>query len=302
MNIMAAQPDKKGEVVKWNILKICLGIVITWVLALSTHVVMQDVLHIPYPKFYSKTGAAYFFDYSAKVLAILCLYRLVHDKFSHLSLPVRCLLLFVLIAMLNESLLRLPLMNGIVTSAWVFSLILGLPILIAHLLLACLVVISAPRLPRVWQQILGAFLIGALLHFLLTPVISEHVNMLLAQLPQPRPENIISPPYGLNVLVPAYLSFAEPVVACFILARIVWNKLSLASVKGLSLFVLLIISMRGVLLAPFICIFYANLPPVTAMLSVGQFSLEALVLALMTVLSLRHSSTLVPKLGRRSET
>jgi hypothetical protein len=300
MNIMTAPPGEKGEVMKWNILKLCLGMVITWVLALSTHVVMQDVLHIPYPHFRSKTDAAYFFDYSAKVLAILYLYRLVHDKFSHLSLSVKCLLLFVLISMLDESLIRMPLMNGIVTSAWVFSLTLGLPILVAYLLLSCLIVIFAPRLPRVWQQVLGALLIAALLHFLITPVTSKYVNMLLAQLP--RPENIISPPYGLNVLVPAYLTFAEPVVACFILARMVWSKLSLASVKGLSLFVLLIMSIRGVLFAPFICIFYANVPPLTAMLSVGQFSLEALVLALMTVITLRYSATLVPGLGRRSET
>lgn len=286
----------------WSITKLCLGMVITGVLALSAHVAMQEIFHIPFPGSYPKAGWVYFFDNSYKVLAILCLFRLGHDKFLNLSLPVRSLLMFVLIAMLDEKLIRMPLMVGITTSAWSLSLIYSLPSLLAHLLLAGLIVIFAPRLRRIWQQILGALLIAALLHFLFTPVISKHVDMLLAQLPKPRPEDIISPPYGLKVLVPAYLSFAEPVVACFILARIVWNKLSLASVKGLSLFVLLIMSMRGVLFAPFIYIFYANLPPVTAMLSVGQFSLEAFVLALMTAITLRHSTTSVPVLGRRSET
>ncbi|MEA3116734.1 MAG: hypothetical protein QOI13_4, partial [Paraburkholderia sp.] len=193
----------------------------------------------------------------------------------------------------------MPLMVGVTTSEWVLSLIYCLPDLMTHLLLACLIVIVAPRLSRVWQQLLGALFIAALLSFWFTPAIRKYVDMVLAQLPPP--ENIISPPYGLNVLIPAYLSFAEPVIACFILARIVWSKLSLASVKGMSLFVLLIMSMRGVLFAPFIYIFYANLPPVTAILSMGQFSLEALVLALMTTITLRYSCTRLPGLGRPSE-
>jgi hypothetical protein len=299
---MTVQSGGTDEVTTWNILKLCFGVVITGVLALSAHVVMQEVFLVPYPKFYPKTGLVYFFEYSCRVLAIIYLYRLIRGKFANLSVPMRCLLLFVLIAMLDEKLIRMPLMSGIATSAWTLSLINSLPNLIAYLLLACLVVIFSPRLRLVWQQILGALLIAALLNFLIVPVISQHVDSLLAQLPQPRPEDIISPPYGLNVLVPAYLSFAEPVVACFILAGIVSRKLSFASVKGLSLFVLLIMSMRGVLLAPFIYIFYAHLPPLTAMLSVGQFSLEALVLALMSAISVRYSSTLVPGLGLRSVT
>jgi len=94
---------------------------------------------------------------------------------------------------------------------------------------------------------------------------------------------VYTAPYGWNVEIPAYLTFIEPVIACFVIVYNVWNNLSSRPwIRSLQ-FIVLIMAIRGVLLSPFINVFYADLPPLTAIASMGQFSLEGLTLAALTV-------------------
>ena len=257
------------------------GVLITGIFALSVHVFMSDVLHVPYPHNYPRTGwPAYCSNVLLTFTAMYC-YQLTKNQFAHSHALLKCLGIFILLATLNENLIRLPLMTGIITSAWLFSFIQNLPRLLPHLFLACAIVLTASKLFRTWQQILMALLIGGLLPFL-ESIISEQIAPLLNSL-QPRPEDIIYEPYGLDVTLPSYLSFYEPALACFMLASLVWQKLSAESIKRFGQFVLLILLLRGLLLAPFIYILYAdNISPITAILSVGQFFLQYLVLALLT--------------------
>jgi len=263
----------------------CLGGLVTLVLSLSLHVVMLEVLHIPYPDNAPSTGWAVYSNYLLGVAATFYFYRLSFRSFSSFSFPSRCLRVFVLLAMLDESLIRAPLMNGIVTSAWGYSVVQNLPAVLPHLLLACLMVLTMPRLPRIRQQLPVAFSGAAALFFVCEPLIRRQILIVLSWLPQPRLADAIVPPYGLKVLVPAYVTFFEPVLACFLLAGLVWHRLSAAPVKRLGQFTLLYMLMRGALLRPFIYMFYAKLPPVTAFLSMSQFSFEVAALAVLTAIT-----------------
>lgn len=257
------------------------GVLITGILALSVHVFMSDVLHIPYPYNYPHTGWPAYCSHVLLTFTTMYCYQLTKNQLMHSPTLLKCLGIFILLAMLNGDLIRAPLMTGIVTSAWLFSFIQNLPTLLPHLFLACVIVLTASKLLRAWQKILAALLIGGLLLFLAS-IIGEQIRPLLNSL-QPRPEDIIYEPYGTNVMLPSYLSFYEPVLACFMLASLVWKKLSANSMKRFGQFVLLILLLRGLLLAPFIYVFYAdNMSLITAILSIGQFFLQDLVLALLT--------------------
>lgn len=257
------------------------GIMITGILALSVHVFMSDVLHIPYPHNYPRTGWPAYYSYTLLTFTAIYLYQRIKNQFTHTPTLLKCLGLFMLLAMLNGDLIRGPLMISIVTSAWLLSFIQNLPQLFFYLFLACSVVLTASKLLHTWQQILAALLISLLLYFAKT-VMQEHIGTILNLLPQPRQEDFIHEPYGFNVMLPSYLSFYESTLACFILVSLVWNQLSTVPIKRLGQFALLILLLGGTFLAPLIYIFYTDMPVITAMLSVGQFFLQDLVLALLT--------------------
>ncbi len=92
--------------------------------ALSVHVVMLQVLNVPYPSGYPTSGWPVFCNLALTAFALTYFYLLSMDDFA---LPARCLLLFVLAAMLREALIRLPVMNGFATTAWRYSFVDGLP-------------------------------------------------------------------------------------------------------------------------------------------------------------------------------
>ena len=92
-------------------------------------------------------------------------------------------------------------------------------------------------------------------------------------------------PYGANVLVPAYLTFLEPVIACFAAAALAWGKLSRSRAVRYLQFTLLILAVKNQLLTPFIYVAFAKIPALSALASEGQFALEALALAMLTCVS-----------------
>jgi hypothetical protein len=209
------------------------------------------------------------------------------DSFSRFSRPARCLVLFLLASMLSESLIRVPVMNGFATTAWRYSIVESLPRLIRTLLICCLVVFASPTLIRLWQKIVGALAISAIVQLLCVPFVSKVFGHILASIAYLNHDEVYKAPYGWQIEVPAYITYMEPVVACFVMVALVWDRLS----KNLSTrtiqFVLLVMMINGRLLAPFIYVLYSTFRPALALLSMGQFFLEALTLALLTTLTWR---------------
>jgi hypothetical protein len=93
------------------------------------------------------------------------------------------------------------------------------------------------------------------------------------------------------VLIPAYLTYAEPVIACMAVAYLVWEGLSRKPGKRMLQFCLLILSIRGMLLPTFLYSFYSKLRLPMAMLSESQFLFETLALAFLTALIWQVSVT-----------
>ncbi len=274
------------------------GMVLTCVLSLSVHVVMLQVLHVPFPEGYPTTGLPALGNQALASLGLILFYRLSLEALAPWKLPARCLLLFLITAMLREALIRGPVMNGVVTTAWTYSLVASLPSLLTMLVLSCLVVWVTPRLVRPWQIILGALVI-VLLVLGCKIVIGLGMRPILQSISYLGHDPIYNPPYGWQVLIPGYLTFMEPVVACFSMAALVWNRLSQDMLLRTAQFTLFVLVISGKLLMPFIYVFYAPFPAGVALSSMGQFFLEVLTLALLTAVTWRlcQKGSLEPRIN-----
>jgi hypothetical protein len=246
---------------------------------------MLQVLHIPYPAGFPHTGLGSWLNTAPSVFGAIFLYTLASPTFHHRSPITRCLALFLLLTMLQEMFFRAPIMDGVVTTAWTFSFLSNIPTLLIWLLLSILIVAIAPLLKNLWLQLVAAATLYALVFLALKPLIIQASSPILNHLSYLSHDEVYSLPYGMHVLIPAYLTYAEPVAACILIAALLWNQLTPRLPLRLLQFTLIILAIKHVLFAPIIFPFYAKMPPPTAIASIGQFSLEAITLATLSGLT-----------------
>jgi len=198
--------------------------------------------------------------------------------------------------MLQEQFFRAPIMDSVVTTAWTFSFLSNIPTLLVWLLLSILIVALAPLLKNLWLKLGAAVALYALVFLVCRHPIASAFNPILQHFSYLAHDEVYGLPYGLHVLLPAYLTYAEPVAACIVIAALLWNHLDQRLPVRLLQFTLIILAIRHVLFAPFIFPLFAKLPVTTAFLSIGQFSFEAIALAVFSALTW-HLSRPLPHPG-----
>lgn len=100
------------------------------------------------------------------------------------------------------------------------------------------------------------------------------------------------------MLIPAYLTLAELVIACMLLAVWVWPGLSTKPGIRMLQFVALVLLMKGMLLPTFVYSFYSKTRLPLAMLSQSQFFFETLALAILTALVWQFSGHARPAISQ----
>ena len=257
--------------------KLLLGAALTLVSSLSVHVVMLQVLHVPFPVEQVSPWAA-LLNAAASFWALLTVYQLARPKLGRYGFWRRALLIGALYAMLAET-VRGALMNAVVTTAQGFSLLALLPKACYFTAAGLLVVGLAPRLTKGWHGLLAASFITVVLQLGLIPLVAWLTHFITAPLAYLDHEEVFHLPYGWHVLVPAYLTYAEPVAAALVLAALTWNQLVPSPAGKLLQYVGLILLLKRVLFRAFLYSFYAQVGWPVAFLRESQFLLEALVLA-----------------------
>ena len=106
---------------------------------------------------------------------------------------------------------------------------------------------------------------------------------------------VYDPPYGLHVIVPAYITYVEPVTAALVVAALVWDRLSAHTVLRVAQFVLLLMLMDLSLFRTAIYGFYDPAGFWAGLKSQGQFWLEDLILALGTAANWALLGSNVPR-------
>lgn len=268
--------------------RVVVAFFLTAVLSLSVHAVMLQVFDVPYPSESISSPLPDIVNYAIASWASLWFFTRMRRAWPGHSPAFHAAILFVLFCGLNET-LRGWFMNAYCTTSehgWLFFALVALPKTIfyaATALLAALVDrVFKGRGQRRIAMLAMPLCLGLAAHPWVSwgqAALSTRFAYLMAG------GGWCQLPYGMNVLVPAYLTFVEPALACLVLAAFAAPFLC-RDWKGRAVqFTLLTLALKKQLFMAFFYAIYAPLPFVSALASMGQFSLEAAVLGFATALS-----------------
>lgn len=277
-----------------NWLKFTIGIVLSTILSLSIHAVMLQEMNVPFPDLSVITTPYKFIIRIFSILGLLLFWGLAAQKIDG-SFAKKWAILFLIDAMLTESLFRSPFMDGYCTNSLGFMLINNIPKLLTIAITCGLVVFTAPKLNNVLYKFLAAIVLAAAFMFAVNPLMAAAWRPVMEKISYLAPTGEwCKLPYGPDVLIPAYISFVEPVLACTAMAILILNQLSPIKWLRLLLFTLLVVAINYQLLMP---LFYVALHKghfITNLASEEQFALETIVLAVTTAFTWQWSSSKVP--------
>ena len=120
---------------------------------------------------------------------------------------------------------------------------------------------------------------GFLIRFGLAPLADHLAALLNTASGVPEPKILHSPPYGAGLLVVIYLTFIEPTLATFCMAKLSWWSLPGGRATKATWFTLLILGCSGRLTLLFLNSFWVQQPAALAFASTGQFVAETAVMA-----------------------
>jgi hypothetical protein len=267
-----------------------LGMAITGVLALSVHVVMLQVLHVPYPGAALRTKLPEVLNGAIMIWAATWVYDGLRARWNDRSAWVCAATLFALLAGLNET-LRAAFMSGYCSTQapvrWLIGLLASLRPLAAYAA-AVGFAVGLSRFRSTQGRQCGCAAAALVSAYFVAPALGAADAVMRTHVAQWMPAGgWCALPYGPNILIPAYLTFVEPVLLCFAYVALVWNRLPGCGLRRTVGFVVLILALKRHLLASFLYAIYAPGPAITALASAGQFSLEAAALGCLTAVSWR---------------
>lgn len=267
--------------------RLIMAFFLTAVLSLSVHAVMLQAFDVPYPSAQISSPLPDIVNNAIAAWVTLWLFAQMRRTWPHRSRIVHAGIVFLLLCGLNET-LRGWFMNGYCTSAqgWLFFAMMAVP---AMLLYAATVIAAAlvERFvqPRRWFR--GtALAVSVLIGLVGSPLVSLGKGAVFAAF-----GGMVSGggwcqlPYGMNVLAPAYMTFVEPALACLMCCALASPFLCKNFAGRIAQFTLLTLALKKQLFMALFYALYAPLPFGAALLSMGQFSLEAAVLGAATALS-----------------
>lgn len=282
-NQVAHSPDKKASWKGLPLWLLVVGGIISGGVALSLHVFVLQVLHIDTPAISSPTGVMGWVIRISTYAAVLSLCHFALPSAPGKSVLARTLVIFVLFQMFSEQVFRLPIMNGVVSQSFAYPILAGLISLIPGLISYVVAGQVAARLRSWWKLAIAAVVLAPLLALAVRPPLTYGMGLLMQKISFLQQPDIYDPPYDWHVLVPAYATYAEPVIGCLCLAALMWKQLSPRFGVRLLQFALVMLFARGMVLIPIS--FVAAVQPdqrLIALVAIGQFILESALLAVLS--------------------
>ena len=287
----------KRSGISWPILVV--GAIIVTVISLSVHVIMLQVWGVPFP---DRTGVALwanFLNVAIAVIALSTFYGLARPQMTRWPTWLRWLVVALLFGSLKE-VFRGNLMNGVVTTAWVFSFAQMIAPIAYSLILGACVVWALP-LVRNRALGIGAMLVAAaFMMFAVKPLVGFALSPLMQAVSALNHQDVYPFPYGWHVLFWAYVTYLEPVMACFAAAALVLPGLSPRPILRITQFSGLILCIKGALLPTLLFGFFNARGLGIGMISESQFLLEGLALSVLVALIWPSATRQVPRERRRA--
>ena len=275
-----------------NWVKLVTGLVLSTVLSLSVHSIMLQEMNVPFPDLTVITTPYKLIIRIFSVFGLLLFWQLAYKRVNG-SFVKKWMVLFLIDAMLTESLFRSPFMDGYCTHSFGFMLIGNIPKLLTIAITCALVVFTAPKLNNVVYKFWASIALAAVFMFAINPLIGTAWKPVMEKISYLAPTGEwCKLPYGPDVLIPAYISFIEPVLACMAMAMLILEQLAAVKWLRLLLFALLVVTINYQLLMPLFYVALHKGPFVANLASEGQFALESIILAITTGLTWQWSSNI----------
>jgi len=288
--------NKSSERVSWPIL--IAGAIVTMVFSLSVHAVMLQGLHVPYPYNFPHTGWARLPDGILSVLGAIYLSTHLPQSIRKRSFGLRCTLLFLLLATIHEVFFRGPFMEFVNLSNFtLYPFIDNLPNLIPLAVVAIGVESLTSHDRSFRANLVAAVLLAAVTGLLVKPFANYAFASVIRFTEAQEGHQRYGLPYDWHILLPAYLTFFEPVIAALLIGCAIRHNLPPKPITRFGITAALILALKGPVFAPLVNIHYANTGALTAVLSYAQFSFETMALGILTAATLHFSSHAVEGAG-----
>ena len=279
-----------------NYTRLSLCFVVIVILSLSVHAVMLQIFQVPYPSEQMNALLPKIINNMLMMWGVIWLDRALKKKFFKRSVIFRISILFLLLLCINET-FRGWFMNAYCSNPssknWLYFAISLLPQIIFFIITPLLAAGTNNYFHNRWACGLTALISGLFLSLIMPPLTSGFNNIIMVHLSSLAPTGgWCQLPYGIKVLIPAYLTFIEPATCRIILYRINSEQyLSMQTLVSSLEFMLLIMSLKKQLLIAILYAIYAPLPFIKAFISMGQFTLEAMVLSFFIAISWDYAKT-----------
>ena len=250
--------------------------------ALSAHVVMLQLLHVPYPDHQAVPRWVKLFSGAVTFEALTCFCMLARSSLNRWTLMMQCAAVFTVYAMTRET-LRGMVMNGVVTTSWSYALLAGIPA-VAYLLIQSIAALLCARWLHSYRALLVGAVIFGVLVFAVQPLIENLAHPVLEKYAYLAHDEVYTTPYGWHVLVPAYLTYLEPGVGCLAAYVLVRNAHGDTAAGRVIRFSILYLIIRGVLLTTLLWSFFLTTDLLASFISESQFLIEFLTLAVLTAI------------------
>ena len=274
------------ERVSWPVL--VAGAMLTLVLSLSVHAVMLQGLHVPYPSQFPHTGWARLPDSALSVFGAMYLSALLPERIQQLSLARRSVLMFLFLSTIHEVLFRAPFMEFINLSNFtLYPFLDNLPKLIPLAAVSVGVEAWTPVKRSFAANIIAAVLLAAMANLVIAPVATHAFTGVLTFTEAREGNERYGLPYDWHILLPAYATYIEPVIAALVIGWAIRHQVSPEPFRRFATTAVLILALKGPVLSPVVNIHYANTSAITAVRSYAQFTFETVTLGILTALTLQ---------------
>ena len=266
------------------------GAIVTMAFSLSVHAVMLQGFHVPYPYNFPHTGLARLPDEVLSVLGAMYLSAHLPENIRRRSFVFRCAFMFLFLATIHEDFFRGPFMEFInLSNFMLYPFVDNLPKLIPFAIIAVGVEYWTDRKTGIEATLIAAIPLAAVASLVIAPL-SNHVFTGVLHFTEAREgHQRYGVPYDWHILLPAYLTFFEPVIAAFVIGYAVRRQLPSTPLLQFGITAALVVALKGPVFAALLNIQYAGTTPSTAILSYAQFTFETVALGILTAATLQMS-------------
>jgi len=289
MNLV--QPERQVTLSARNAIILMLGMIITAVIALGSHDLAIAHLGIPYPHDDDVPEWARYIGQIVRLAAMVYICRLASWYLDRRNILQAAAIFGLLIVLLQES-LRAIVVDNIVSDGWIDRRWLGLlmarlPSVLLSFYSGAIAVVIARKIGsgRPFALASAVAIASAVGYFALQPALAHLAEAVPAALHLAEAPEVHKMPYDLYIYAYIYGMFIEPTIAAFALIYLMWPALSGSKLRRVGLFVLLLLLVRGRVVATGLYSFWIKDSLPMAFAAEGQFFVETLLLAALTGLT-----------------